>query len=76
MNHIINGRKFITLFYDPDINRFIDGLGRVVNDIFRIITPNQAMVFKERKDMLLVKDRSGENKVTLIYLEESKDLSY
>jgi hypothetical protein len=76
MVHLINGHKYITLFYDQNINRLVDGFGNVINNIYRIITPNQFMLFRKNMDMRTVMDITNEFKVTLIYLEESKDLNY
>jgi hypothetical protein len=69
MVHSINGLKFVTLFYDSDINRFVDGFGNVIHDIFRLITPGQLMLFRERKGMDLINDVTNSFKVTLIYLD-------
>jgi hypothetical protein len=76
MINFINGHKFVTLLFDEDINRFVDGMGNVVHDIFRIITPNQFMLFKKYKEMVVLSDVTNTYGVTLVYLEESKDLKY
>lgn len=44
---VIDEHNTITLFFDRRINRFIDEYGNVVHDIYRIITPNQLLMFKE-----------------------------
>jgi hypothetical protein len=76
MLNYVNGNKFITLFFDPDINRFVDGMGNVIHDIYRLITPKQFYLFRLHKDMRSVKDVTNSYMVTVIYLEESKDLKY
>jgi hypothetical protein len=72
MNHVINGHKFVTLLYDEEINRFLDGMGNVVDDIFRLITPSQVMVFKKYKEMCVVGGVDESVKVTLIYLNKGR----
>lgn len=42
-----NKQEDIALFFDSGINRFIDENGNIVHDIYRIITPNQFMMFRE-----------------------------
>ena len=68
MIHFINNHKFVTLFYDPDINRFVDGFGKVMHDIFRLITPDQLMLFRQNKNICSVKDVSNSFFVSLIYM--------
>jgi hypothetical protein len=72
MKHLVNGRQFVTLFYVEELNRFVDGLGNVVHDIFRLITPNQFMLFRKHKEMCQIKDTSNSFMVVLIYIKEGK----
>jgi hypothetical protein len=68
MNHIVNGNKYMTLFYDPKENRVVDLNGEIINDIFRLITPGQLMLFRKNKELYSVRDRSNSFYVCLVYI--------
>lgn len=56
------------LYYVEDSNYMIDCDGCPVYDVFRIITPSQLRLFKERKEWMIVRGVSGDP-VELIYPE-------
>jgi hypothetical protein len=72
MKHTVNGRDFVTLFYIPESNICVDGLGNIVYDIFRFITPSQYMLFKRNKGMEQVRDISNSFMVAMLYVENGK----
>ena len=57
----------LVLMYDPEENVMRDLNGYIIFDIFKFITPNELLVFKENKVNVITNGRDG-NKVTLIYL--------
>lgn len=68
---MLNEHEVVCLFYNKNINRFIDEFGDVVHDIFRFITPGQLMIFKEKKDIFyVVSDVTNSFLVKLMYYDE------
>ena len=57
-----------TLYYDPKFNMFQDDDGWTMYNIFSLVTPQQVMVFKNKKEDMIV---YGKNKtyVELIYAD-------
>ena len=69
--------EIIGLFFDANINRFIDEDGCVVHDIFRIITPDDLFLFKqEEKCMVVDHAEFKEVLVELFYLEDEWEESH
>lgn len=64
--------QFVTLFYVEELNRFVDGLGNIVHDIFNFITPNQFMLFRKYKEMCQIKNAHNSSIVVLIYVKDGK----
>lgn len=61
----------LTLLFDEGINRFVDTQGNIINNIYKILTPNQVMLFKKEKEYVLTPDVSNTRLVELIYFETS-----
>jgi hypothetical protein len=57
----------VTLFYEPEINRFTDDFGSIIHDIHRLVTPWQIMLFKQQKGVFLTPDVTNSFIVELIY---------
>ena len=73
MRHFINEHEVLTLLYCPDINRFSDGFGSIIHDIFRLVTPGQLMIFREYKNIYVVPDITNSFLVELIYPDEEAE---
>lgn len=54
------------LYYYEKDNRMVDEWGNIVHDIYKIITPNDLMMFKKKKEYMFVRGVQGEY-VELIY---------
>ena len=67
---MLDDHEVVSLFYNPDINRFIDEFGSVIQDIFRLITPSQLMIFKEYKNHYVVPDVTNSFLVELVHPED------
>jgi hypothetical protein len=62
----------IVLFYDIRINRFIDSYGQVFLDIYRYLTPNQVLLFKENKKSVVLPDVTNSFLVELEYPDQDQ----
>lgn len=52
--------EIITFYYYVEDNRFVNGDGESVYDIFRYISPNRLRIFKEQGEALYIRDeRNG-----------------
>ena len=49
----------VTIFFMEDENQFVDEHGFVLYDIFRIMTPNQLYLFKEKRLPLYIQDKES-----------------
>ena len=56
------------LYYNEESNTLFDADGKTIIDIFRIISPNDLMLFKDRKEWMIVRGVSGDP-VELIWPE-------
>lgn len=56
------------LYYVKEENYMIDSDGRIVYDLFRLITPSQLRLFKEREEWMIVQGVDGDL-IELIYPE-------
>jgi hypothetical protein len=57
----------MVLVYDPEINRFKDDFGQVIDWIYKIIRPIQFMMFKKNKSNCIVRDVTNSFLVELVY---------
>jgi hypothetical protein len=57
----------MVLLYDPDYNYFTDKYGWIQYDIYRILTPNQIMLFKKKRTNCSFLDVTGKFIVRIIY---------
>lgn len=48
--------EIVTLFFIVDENYFVDERGFVLYDIFRILTPDQLMIFKKNHKVICIPD--------------------
>lgn len=61
----------IELYYDPDINRFVDlSFGIIMDDIHRVVSPSQILLFKKEKQDQMVMDVTNSFPVVLYYPED------
>lgn len=63
----------IGLFYDTDQNVFVGEDGFIVWSIFELITPNDLLLFRERKDYMVVDHRTLDNVVVELYYPNGDD---
>ena len=62
----------MTLYYDSDINRFIDEMGTPQYDIYRFISPDDVLLFKENVafgDTFVIPDRTRSFLVELVKIK-------
>lgn len=67
---MLDEHEVLTLWYNPEINRFMDEFGSIIHDIWRIITPGQYKIFKETQFIYLVPDVTNSFLVEMIYGDE------
>lgn len=58
----------IVLHYDSEENVMRDTNGHIIFNIFKYITPNELLLFKQNRKTMFVSGKSGK-KVTLLYLD-------
>lgn len=64
---MINQHEVLTIYYDPETNRFRDEFGAIVFHINKILSPNQVYLFKLEKKSYVVSDVTHSYLVDLIY---------
>lgn len=64
-----NNKTLRQYFYDPDQNVFVDERGYIIFDIFRIVSPRVLLLFKMKKEYMLIRDPDG-FLVELIYPDD------
>lgn len=70
-NSLVEDDEDILLFYDEERNVMIDFNGRVVFNIFEIISPNVLFLFKKHKEHMVVRGRNGV-RIELIWPEHDE----
>lgn len=68
IHHLDDSCRPLTLYYDFDSNRFIEGMtGDMIVDIYKIVSPAQILVFKKKKKDCCFRSVSKAFDVWLIY---------
>jgi hypothetical protein len=63
------------LYYNDKLNIFLDDGGYIVYDIFRIVSPNDLYLFREKKEDIVLRSKLGMD-VRLIYGDASGFYEY
>lgn len=67
----------LALYYDGDSNRFIEGdFGTVVYNMYNYVTPNQILLFKKEKGIMIFPDVTNSYLVELIYPDYLNEKCY
>ena len=78
-NYMAETKEFedlVGLYYDPRCNHFEDADGDIVFDIFKIISPNDIYLFRQKQDYMMVPHRQRKDiRVELHYPAEG-DCNY
>lgn len=67
---MVDDHKVITIWFHPDVNRFFDEFGSVINNIWTLITPGQCEIFKKDQFIYVVPNVTNKFLVEMIYGDE------
>ena len=71
---ILHNGEVFPLYYDREQNIFMQEGGWVVHDIHTYLTPHELLIFKERKEDMIVQNPRHDFLIGVFYLPDEPDI--